>query len=245
MKKFSFKIGILVVTLLVWSSCMDLDSDIYPNEFNENINAKFSAWGFVKVTGDDFYVETDSGKLLKAEQKSSIFQVKEGTRVFLRFDIPAENSSNSYDALKSNAYTYVVKIGVLIAVDFDKIMNVGINSDEIYPEKSGYVKLNGMGISSHYLNLEASFNPTGYGKHVFKLVYDETHQVANSPIVLELIDTSSSEKEPFEHLSKKLLSFDINSLGLRPTNSEGKILFALVVNRGTEWEKKYNLVYEP
>lgn len=250
MKKLSYKIGIFGILLSFLSSCA-MDSDAYGNiqdirEVYEKSEAKYSAWGFVKVTGTDFYVETDSGKLLKAERPSSFFQIKAGSRVFIKFDIPQENSENKFDFAGGKTYTYIVKIGVLLPIDFDKIMKIDLGNESSSPKQKGYVKPTGIAISAHYLNMTVLFNKMGGEKNTFKLVYDKNKQKKNSAPILELLDISSSKQEPFEKLSEKLLSFDIELLEkIQAKNSEGKILFTVIVNRNTSWEKQYNLVYEP
>ncbi len=248
MRKIKYKIyWIFGVVLLLFSSCSDSfsESDMYDNNVrleSEGKKAAYSAWGFVTTTGEELYVKTDSGKLLKLANPTSFSRLKEGNRVFLQFSIA---DGNKFEKMNGATYDYVVQVSKLVVAAYDKLQVIGAKGSRAI--NWGYVKLKGVNISSHYLNVSVQFNKLNKQKCTFKLFYDQSRkEKSDGQITLDLVDSSSVLRQPTSEKGEGLLSFDISILEkLQKKNSEGKIRFSVVVNRDTDWEQRYNFVYEP
>ncbi len=247
MKKINHKIyWIFGVVLLLFSSCSDAflegDGELNSQYWGDNHKADYSAWGFVTTTGEELYVKTDSGKLLKLANPASFARLKEGNRVFLQFSIA---DGNKFEEMDGATYDYVVRVSKLAVAAYDKLQIIGAKESRAI--NRGYVRLKGVDISSHYWNVSVQFNKSNKQKRTFKLFYDESRkEKSDEQITLDLVDSSSVLRQPTSEKGQGLLSFDISILEkLQKKNSEGKIRFSVVVNRDTDWEQRYNFVYEP
>lgn len=241
---FSKKIGLLMfLSFALLSSCSDYDDDTVSlnNEYND-LNGKngYNTWGFMSVTGSQFYIKTDTKKTLRLKDfDNSVIQAKQGDRIYARFSIVNEEKAFATGA----TYNYSVMIRDLFVVDYDSITKITAENSNMIAD--GFVDIKGIGITANNLNIEVVYYKSSNKSHDIKLCYDESLQTAGKPLFLDLKD-SSAEDIGMQQSFKKLQSYDITKLEkLVSKDSEGKIEFIVVINRGTGNEKFFNLVYKP
>lgn len=232
-KKIILKIFLALVLL---TSCMDSEEDI-----SSISPLNYTTWGFMSVTGGVHYIKTDTKKMLKLQEfDASSFKVKQGDRVYAEFRIVNEEGK---DITNSATYTHLVKITELYVVDYNSITKVDdANRATI---KNGYVGIKGVGVTATNLNLHIEHNKLDNKAHKVLLCYDSDVQTTVGPVQLDLKDSTEVSGIPTQTVAR-LQSYNITQLEeLGAKNSEGGIEFIVVTNRGTAYQKEFNLVYQP
>lgn len=237
MMQLSKKIMILLCGVLVFSvSCTDL------NDENAN-SSRYVTWGFMSVTGGDYYIKTDTKKMLKLQEfDNSSLKLKQGDRVYAAFFIV--DNKNSKELTANATYTNLVRISNIYKVDYDAITKITDENRDLI--KNGYVNVRGIGITANNLNLEVQHNYLDEKPHKIMLCYDEANQVDdNGTVQLDLKDSSDNNNFP-NRLVTKLQSFDISKLVEWGTkDSKGNINFIVTVNKKSTHKKEFKLVYKP
>ncbi len=240
-------LGILVlVCVCACSGDYEEDVDSFDKMFistsnvDKNTNGNlYNAWGFVRVSGTDFYIKTDTKKILKLKDfNNSSIGAEQGDRIFMTFSIPQNQAK-----VVSTTYDYVVVAKSLFVVDYEGITVIKERENE--KMLNGFVKVEGIDISADNLNLKIIYNKSSKKKHAIKLCYDENIQKKNKPLLLELKDTSAESQKSTRKVTK-LQSYNIRQLEqFRAKDEEGKIEFVVVTNRGKANQEHFNMVYNP
>ncbi len=200
----------------------------------------YNAWGFVSVSGTEFYIKTDTKKVLKLKDfDNSSIGAKQGDRIFMTFSIPQRQAKEFY----STTYDYEIIIKTLLVVDYEGITVIKGRENVKIP--NGFVKVEGIDISADNLNLKIVYNESSQKKPAIKLCYDENLQRKNKPLLLELKDSVLVNQKSAKKVTK-LQSYNIRQLEkFRDKDDEGKIEFVVVTNRGTVNQEQFNMVYNP
>ncbi len=230
--------GMIFLILLFAFSCTDSDveRDIEVQIQQQSL-AVYNAWGFVSVSGTEFYIKTDTKKVLKLKDfDNSSLGVKQGERVFLKFTIPQQRPATTYD--------YVIIVEDLFVVDYEGITVIKGRENVKLP--NGFIKVEGIDISADNLNLEIVYNEYSQKKPAIKLCYDKRLQRKDRPLILELKNNSTPVNQKSTKKVTKLQSYNIKQLEqFRDRDAEGKIKFVVVTNRGTANQQQFNMVYNP
>lgn len=229
-------VNLTLVMVLITSfwGCADMDADMSKNESSAY---DYNTWGFIVVAGSEFYIRTDTKKTIKLSSfDNSELNAKEGDRVFASFSIINAKSSEA-------TYDYAVRVLKIQLVNYGTITKVTeANKNTI---ADGIVEIKGVGITANNLNLDIVYHKLPSKKHDIILCYDKTKQRAGMPLILELKD-NSAEDTGMTQPTQKLQSYNIKELThLTSKNSQGKIKFMVLTNKGTSKQKEFNLVYTP
>lgn len=238
MKKLNRKILLITITmLLLLAGCMDS----YDDDIESANSLRYTTWGFMSVTGGEYYVETDTKKTLKLQDfDNSSLKVSQGDRVYMAFNIVENKNEN----LQSNAtYTNLVKIIEMYVVDYGNITTI---TEKNRPTiKNGYVNVKGVKITANNLNFELEYKNSDDKAHNILLCYDTDYQVEGKALQLDLKNNSEVSSSLPQTVSK-LQSYNIATIeNLGTKNSEGNVEFVVVSNRGTANQQEFNLVYQP
>ncbi len=232
--------GVLLILLFAFSCTdSDVERDIEV-QYQKQSLVIYNAWGFVSVSGTEFYIKTDTKKVLKLKKfDNSSIGAKQGDRVFMKFTIPQQRPQK----LTSTTYDYVVVVKDLLVVDYEGITVIKERENAKIP--NGFVMVEGIDISADNLNVEIVCNESSQKKPTIKLCYDEKLQHKNKPLLLELKDSSAESKKSTKKVTK-LQSYNIRQLEqFRAKDAEGKIEFVVVTNRGKANQQQFNMVYNP
>ncbi len=232
------KAKVMIFLMLLFAfSCTDSDVERdLEVQLQKQSLVVYNAWGFISVSGTELYIKTDTKKVLKLKDfDNSSIGAKQGERVFLKFTIPQQHPSSTYD--------YVILVKDLSVVDYEGITVIKERENVRIP--NGFVKVKGIDISADNLNLEIIHKESSQKKSAIKLCYDERLQRKDRPLILELKDSAPVNQKSAKKVTK-LQSYNIRKLEqFRDRDAEGKIEFVVVTNRGTANQQQFNMVYNP